>query len=346
MLRLEDKAAQETKVELPLFEVSVIVAAYDVSAYIDRALRSAAAQTVPNIEIIVVDDASLDDTAERVARYAAADLRIRLIRQERNGGPARARNIALRAARGRWIAVLDADDAWAPARLRRLLDASTGCDLVFDNLMGFDLHAGRCTGPLFPHLPSAGLALDDLLAPEAPGTSYDFGYLQPLMRTEFLRNHRIAYVPELRAGEDLVLGVTALLAGARTATVPEPHYIYTTRVGAESGRVSMASKTVPGASPVHRILSELLAEHGDALCARTRAAFQDRLDHIAANSVAARFQHARRRRHYADMARMLATEPALRRHAWRRLRRGYAALVGSRRLPALRHAGRSVEKPS
>ncbi len=301
------------------FEVSVVIAAYNVAPYIDRALHSAIAQTVSDTEIIVVDDASLDDTTDRVAKAAASDHRIRLIRQPQNGGPARARNLAFQAARGRWIAVLDADDAWVPTRLQRLLDAGTACDLVFDNLMGFDLHANRCTGPLFPHLPPAGPTLQEMLAPTARGTTYDFGYLQPLMRAAFLRDHALAYVPELRAEEDLVLAVTALMAGARTATVPEPLYIYTTRVGGQSGRPSLASKTVPGTSPVHRVLSELLAEQGHDLTASERLAFQHRLDHIAANSRAALFQHARRRRQYASMARMLATDSALRQRVWRRL---------------------------
>jgi len=305
-----------------VFEVSVVIAAYNVSAHIERALQSALAQTMPDMEILVVDDASSDDTADRVAALAASDPRIRLIRQERNGGPACARNQALLSAQGRWIAVLDADDSWAPTRLRQLLDASAECDLVFDNLMGFDLHADCITGPIFPQLPPSGLTLEELLAPKAPGTTYDFGYLQPLMRTAFLRKHDITYVPELRANEDLVLSVMALMAGGRTATVSDPLYIYTTPIGGHSGRPSSASKTIPGTSPVCQVLSELLAQNATTLTASEQAAFKRRLEHIAAVSATDLFRHAHLRHDYLRMLRIFATKSAFRRHLWRRIRFG------------------------
>ncbi len=324
------------------FEVSIVIAAYNVSAHVERAIRSALAQTMPDIEILVVDDASTDDTAERVARLATSDPRIRLIRMSENGGPGHARNQALRSARGRWIAVLDADDFWVPTRLRRLLDASDDCDLVFDNLMGFDLHAGHATGPIFPLLPPAGLTLEDLLAPTAPGTTYDFGYLQPLMRTAFLREHNIAYVPELRANEDLVLSVTALIARARTATVPDALYIYTTPVGGQSGRPSSASKTIPGVSPVCRVLLEVMERNAGVLTAAERAAFTLRLNHIAALGAIALFRHAHLRRDYIRLLRILATRPDVRHYLWHRIRLELArrargsrrsALVGGDRRP-------------
>lgn len=309
-----------SRVNTSRFEVTVVVAAYNVSAYVNRALYSAIAQTMPDFEILVVDDASSDDTADRIASLATADPRIRLIRRRQNGGPARARNEALQSARGRWIAVLDADDFWAPTRLQRLLDASAGCDLVFDNLMGFDLHANRITGPIFPQLPPAGLTLEQLLAPMAPGTTYDFGYLQPLMRTAFLREHDIAYVPELRANEDLVLSVMALMSGARTATVPEPLYVYTTPVGKQSGRPSSASKTVPGISPVCRVLADLLQQNAETLTTSEQVAFRRRLDHIAAVGTVDLLRHAYLRRDYVRFIQILATKPELRRYLWRRFR--------------------------
>ncbi len=107
-----DETLEAAAVGSPRFDVSVIVAAYDVSADIDRALRSVLAQTASDIEVIVVNDASSDDTVHRVARHAAADCWVRLIRQQRNRSPARVRNAAFHAAQGCWIAVLDADDAW------------------------------------------------------------------------------------------------------------------------------------------------------------------------------------------------------------------------------------------
>ncbi len=81
-------------------------------------LDSARAQTLREIEIIVVDDGSTDDTLEVVAEFARRDSRIRLIRTE-NAGVGAARNAGIRAARGKFIAPLDADDLWAPEKLEK-----------------------------------------------------------------------------------------------------------------------------------------------------------------------------------------------------------------------------------
>ena len=101
--------------------VSVIVAAYNAEATIVETLRSALAQTWRDIEVIVVDDGSRDGTAACVQALAAGDDRVRLL-QQRNRGVATARNLALAAARGEFLAPLDADDVWAPTKLQRQID--------------------------------------------------------------------------------------------------------------------------------------------------------------------------------------------------------------------------------
>ena len=114
--------------------VSVIIAAYNAAPYIEETLASAQAQTWRNLEIIVVDDGSTDDTMGLVARLAARDERIRLLRQ-RNRGVAAARNRAMAVARGEYFAPLDADDLWAPTKLerqiQRLEDTGSETGLVY-----------------------------------------------------------------------------------------------------------------------------------------------------------------------------------------------------------------------
>ena len=95
--------------------ISVIMPAYQSEAFIARSIRSAQEQTLRPLEILVVDDGSQDNTAEVAA--ACGDL-VHVIRQE-NGGPASARNTGARAARGEWLAFLDADDGWVPNKLER-----------------------------------------------------------------------------------------------------------------------------------------------------------------------------------------------------------------------------------
>jgi glycosyltransferase involved in cell wall biosynthesis len=93
--------------------ISVVIPAYNSAAHLARALDSVLAQTRPAEEILVVDDGSTDATAEVARSYGDA---VRLIAQA-NAGAAAARNAGIRAARGTWIAFLDADDEWLPDRL-------------------------------------------------------------------------------------------------------------------------------------------------------------------------------------------------------------------------------------
>ncbi|MCS6987499.1 MAG: glycosyltransferase [Sphingomonadaceae bacterium] len=95
---------------------------------IAQAIASALAQTYPHLEVVVVDDASTDATREVVRRIAAADPRVRLIALGRNGGCAVARTVALDAARGRYVAFLDADDLWLAHKIERQIDALRRCD--------------------------------------------------------------------------------------------------------------------------------------------------------------------------------------------------------------------------
>ena len=88
--------------------ISVIIPTYNFGRFVTMALESALAQTYPAKEIIVVDDGSTDDTASRLAPYEG---RVRIIVQP-NRGLSAARNTGIRAGRGDWMALLDADDVW------------------------------------------------------------------------------------------------------------------------------------------------------------------------------------------------------------------------------------------
>ncbi len=97
--------------------VSVVTPAWRASRFVGETIRSVQAQEHAHWEMLVVDDCSPDDTAAVVDSFAERDPRVRLIRQPRNGGPAAARNAALEAAAGRYLAFLDSDDLWLPGKL-------------------------------------------------------------------------------------------------------------------------------------------------------------------------------------------------------------------------------------
>lgn len=112
--------------------VSVVIPAYRASAYIAGALDSVFAQTYSNFEVVVVNDGSPDTPALERALAPSAS-RIRYIVQE-NRGAGGARNAGIAAARGEYVALLDADDRWMPEFLQRqvwYLDAHADCDLVY-----------------------------------------------------------------------------------------------------------------------------------------------------------------------------------------------------------------------
>ncbi|BCW98659.1 MAG: hypothetical protein KatS3mg024_1486 [Armatimonadota bacterium] len=97
--------------------VSVIMAAHNAGRFVAEAVESILRQTTPDWELIVVDDASTDDTPEVLRRFD--DPRISILRNDENSGPAVSRNRALQAAQGEYVAILDADDVALPQRLEK-----------------------------------------------------------------------------------------------------------------------------------------------------------------------------------------------------------------------------------
>lgn len=111
-------------------KVSVITPLYNSAAFIRGTLDSLLAQTYANWESVLVDDGSIDDTAEVVRPYLE-DSRFSYVKQE-NQGIAGARNTGIRAAGGEWVCLLDHDDRWLPEKLERQLEYALAhdCDIV------------------------------------------------------------------------------------------------------------------------------------------------------------------------------------------------------------------------
>lgn len=100
-------------------KVSIITPSWNSEKYIEKTIESVQKQTYTNWEMIVVDDCSSDRTVEIVKKISKEDPRVKIIRQEVNGGAAKARNHSLREATGRYIAYLDADDIWKTTKLEK-----------------------------------------------------------------------------------------------------------------------------------------------------------------------------------------------------------------------------------
>jgi glycosyltransferase involved in cell wall biosynthesis len=106
---------------MSVINVSVVIPTRNRCDYLGRAINSALAQTVGELEVFVVDDGSTDGTEELVSRVT--DSRVRYLKKAVSEGVGAARNTGIAAANGRWIALLDDDDVWAPTKVARQVDA-------------------------------------------------------------------------------------------------------------------------------------------------------------------------------------------------------------------------------
>lgn len=106
-----------------MVKVSVLVAVYNAEPYLRQCLDSLVGQTLREIQVICVDDASTDGSWVILQEYARKDTRVEIIHLEKNGGQAKARNIALQKAMGAYVCFLDSDDWFAPDSLETVLRA-------------------------------------------------------------------------------------------------------------------------------------------------------------------------------------------------------------------------------
>ncbi|MAR91628.1 MAG: hypothetical protein CML06_12210 [Pseudomonadales bacterium] len=215
--------------------VSVIIPLYNAEHYIEQAVRSVLAQTLAALEVVVVDDHSTDGSLRRVQALAAEDARVRWLQTPANGGPGRARNLGMDAARGEWISMLDADDWYDAGRLQQLLDAARqlGLAIAADNQRFITDAAGGHQALLTPaDEPSPQrLGVEDYLEGDRiHRTSRNLGLLKPMIRRDLLQQHGIRYDDERRRtiGEDFYFLLECMSHGGGLAYVSRPLYNYRT----------------------------------------------------------------------------------------------------------------------
>ena len=128
-------------------EFTVIMPAYNASAYIEEAINSVLNQTFDDFELLIIDDGSTDDTRVIVEGFCDADERVIYIKNSMNLGVSGARNIGIERSRGRYIAFLDSDDTWLPNKLERQRKAfhDTLAIIVYGSYFRVD-SSGRIVG--------------------------------------------------------------------------------------------------------------------------------------------------------------------------------------------------------
>jgi glycosyltransferase involved in cell wall biosynthesis len=220
-------------VQTPRPAVSVIMPAHDSAAYIADAIRSALAQTIASLEVVVVDDGSADDTAEFVAEAARHDSRVRLIRQPARGVAA-ARNMGIAESRGRFLALLDSDDVWEPTFLEeqlRILDARAEIDIVSVN--AWNLGGPHDGHPLKPRTGAPHeITLVDMVRVE------DSVPYMTVFRRRVI-DLTGGFDEGLRRSEDYDLWLRAAQRGARILFNPVPQALYRRRADSLSANQAL-----------------------------------------------------------------------------------------------------------
>lgn len=217
-------------------KVSVIIPAYNTEQYIAQAIKSALAQTLSNIEVIVVDDCSSDRTVQIVSSFD--DPRLKLLKNSENMGAGGARNKAIGVARGEWIAVLDSDDWYAPQRLEVLVNLAETKNVDFIADDSYLIEDGVST-PWSTIIRESGIKVSSIQQFEAaefiltdiegkPGLR--LGFTKPLFRRQFLIEHQIKY-EKIKVTQDFWFDMQCFLHGAKFFLVPKPYYFYRARPG-------------------------------------------------------------------------------------------------------------------
>ena len=227
--------------------ISVVIPCYNASKFIGRSVRSVLSQIgIPTPQVILVNDASTDDTGEVIRRLANDNPSVEAYDNLKNVGPGGTRNYAFSKVKGDWLAILDADDAYEPARLKRLVGMAEKQDLdvIADLPLMYDLMAGELSSEQLPTSPDevSLLHFSHFLGHDKK-TGLDLGLLQPVFRRRLLNEGMLVYPHDVRHGEDCALYVSLVRSGCKFGLLREAYYIFSTRIGSVSGAFSPGSVT-------------------------------------------------------------------------------------------------------
>jgi len=211
--------------------VSIITPSYNSEKFISKTIESVLSQTYQKWEMIIVDDCSSDNSNEIIKEYIKKDERIRLIKLEKNSGPAVARNRAIKEAKGRYIAFLDSDDLWLPDKLKKQIK------FMEKNNLSFTYSAYKLINEedkeLGIFIPKEEIKYEDLLK-----TNY-IGCLTAIYDSEKLGK---LYMPNILKRQDYGLWLKILKQIKKTKAILEPLAIYRIRKKSVSSNKIKAAK--------------------------------------------------------------------------------------------------------
>ncbi|WP_404401811.1 glycosyltransferase [Idiomarina seosinensis] len=207
--------------------VSVIMPSFNSATCIERTIRSVQAQTHANWELLITDDCSTDNTVEIVESLAKSDARIKLSRLPNNSGAAVARNEAIKRAKGRYIAFLDADDRWLESKLEAQITFMQQHSVA---LCYSAYHTIKDGSRVNTFIPPASIGYKDLLK------TCSIGCLTAIYDVQYVGKR---YMPLIRKRQDFALWLDILRDGTVAKGLKKPLAEYTLGGGISQNKLKV-----------------------------------------------------------------------------------------------------------
>ena len=214
-------------------KVSIIVPCYNVEQYLERGIGSLSRQTLGDIEIICVNDASTDGTLRLLETLALMDMRITVINLKKNGGVSNARNTGINKAKGEYIGFLDPDDMVDFDFCQKLYDAAKKdeTDMAVANLKCHKFHLIDKKIVEYVETNPKWRPIEFI----ASNLFFFTGHYAAIYRRKFLKENKLEYPTELSNGEDHIFEKRCILAlhckHGRYTVVPQTFYHHIRRLG-------------------------------------------------------------------------------------------------------------------
>lgn len=246
--------------------ISIIVPTYNVEKYIRTCIESILAQTYRNIEVIIVNDGSTDQSLAVISDLICSHHNIKVINQK-NQGLSVARNTGIDAATGKYIAFVDADDKIKPDFVSSLYQIAdkTGADIVRGSFRDFNGNIPKGWVPDFNVPTNYGtIVLDQFLS-----SNISFVVWSSIYRLDFINSNHIRFTPGILF-EDADFTIRAYMLAKLVATSPEPNYAYrinrpgsilTTKTTKNAKKMSLSEEKI-----ISQFISMLKHEKSDVLC--------------------------------------------------------------------------------
>lgn len=244
--------------------ISIIVPIYNVEKYIRTCIESILAQTYRNVEVIIVNDGSTDQSLAVISDLICSHHNVKVINQK-NQGVSVARNTGIDVATGKYITFVDPDDKIMPGFVSSLYQIAdkTGADIVRGSFRDFNGNIPKDWVPDFNVPTNCGtIVLDQLLS-----SNISFVVWSSIYRLDFINSNHIRFTPGIVVYEDGDFTTRAYMLAKLVATSPEPNYAYRrNRQGSVLTTNNAQKMSLSEEKVISQFISMLKHEESDVLC--------------------------------------------------------------------------------